>query len=116
MLSDQSMTDTLTISNDINILLMDGMGGLTDNKYINELPVRLMLNYPTTNENDEVVYSISLLNPDNRLTSKLTGFLDIWEKDFAPLLPIRDIPGEWKLKIELTGSIIRTEEFILILR
>ena len=33
MLSDQSMTDTLTISNDINILLMDGMGGLTDNKY-----------------------------------------------------------------------------------
>lgn len=98
----------------VNILLMDAMGALTNT--INELPVRLMLNYPATTEDEEVFYTIQLFNPDNRLTSKITGFLDAWENDFAPLLPIRDIFGEWKLKIELTGSTNRTETFSLILK
>ena len=98
----------------VNILLMDAMGALTDT--INKLPVRLMLNFPATTEDEEVFYTISLFNPDNRLTSKITGFLDVWEKDFAPLLPIRDIFGKWKLIIELSGSINKTENYSLILK
>jgi hypothetical protein len=111
----ESMEETVNLesSENIHILLMDSMGPL--DKKINELPVKLVLNFPTMNEDDEVSYEISLINPDGRLTSKFTGFLDIWEKDFAPQLPIRDIEGEWKIRIILKGTVNKFQDYRLIL-
>jgi hypothetical protein len=111
----ESMEEAVNLesSENIHILLMDSMGPL--DKIINELPVKLVMNFPTMNDDDEISFEISLINPDGRLTSKFTGFLDIWEKDFAPQLPIRDIKGEWKIRINIKGTVNKIQDYTLIL-
>ena len=107
-------TSSLENSENVNVLLMDGMGPLND--IINALPVKLLINFPTMNEEDELLFKISLYNPYGSITSNYSGFLDIWQKDFAPQLPIRKIKGKWKMEIKFTGFINKTMNYTLILQ
>ncbi|MFW9928192.1 MAG: hypothetical protein ACFFD1_02245 [Candidatus Thorarchaeota archaeon] len=98
----------------VNIIVMDAMGGLSHNSEIKQIPVKLLLNF-NGEEEDEISFKITLFNPDNRLVASYSGFLDEYEKDFTPQLPIKDCFGQWILSVVIKGKVELSEEFKLIL-
>lgn len=91
----------------INIFLMDAMGGLEINNgihYIKQLPVRLYINFTPNDLEEEAYFKITLTNPDNRISASFKRVLSIDIKEFSPILPIKNIIGEWKLNINISGA------------
>ena len=91
----------------INVFLMDAMGGFDTNngvQNIRQLPVRLYINFPTNDLEQEIYFNIVLTNPDNRTSASFKGILNSDIKEFSPILPIKSIIGEWKLNIKIRGS------------